>query len=214
MFPSFWPSSFLFLLPSMACAPYPSTCSVATGVAVAAPAREARATRARSTSGRNERIYMHCGKNMHSSRLCPLPLGKRIAQRGILWRTKRHVAHRPSLRHCHARARCSAPCTRAHARRARSSRTHHACAAPCVRRTMRARLASHAHAHTRLHIATGCLRHWPLADRRPARRWRTWREHALQTRSPSPLLARSMPHPHAVPAIHHRRCIIVRRDTR
>ena len=49
-----------------------------------------------------------------------------------------------SPRHCHARARCSAPCTRAHARRARSSRTRHACAAPCVRASPAMHMLTHA----------------------------------------------------------------------
>ena len=49
-------------------------------------------------------------------------------------RTQKQVAHRASPCHCHACARCSAPCTRAHACRARSSRTLHACAPrqPCT----------------------------------------------------------------------------------
>ena len=55
-------------------------------------------------------------------------------------------AHRdvPRPRHCRARARCAAPCTRAHACRARSTRTHHACAPhqPCTC----------SHAATRAHV--------------------------------------------------------------
>ena len=89
-----------------------------------------------------------------------------------------HNAHPPSPtprpRHCHARARCPAPCTRAHACRARSTRTLHACEPrqPCTC----------SHAATRAHVKAWlpCSSHWPLADRRPARRWHIWRECALQ----------------------------------
>ena len=73
---------------------------------------------------------------------------------------KRHVEHRhsptPRPRHCHARTRCPAPCTRAHACRARSSRTHHACAPrqPCTRTTRQHALKSLAAVLESL--ATGC----------------------------------------------------------
>ena len=53
-------------------------------------------------------------------------------------------AHRASPRHCRAHARCPAPRTRAHACRARSTRTHHACAP-------RPRIAC-SHAATRAHV--------------------------------------------------------------
>jgi hypothetical protein len=120
-------------------------------------------------------------------------------------RTKRHVAHRASPRHCHACARCPAPCTRAHACRARSSRTHHACAPR----------HSHAHALTQQHALTskslnGCSSHRPLADCRPARCMRIWLAHALQMRSPPPLLVRRMRRSHAVHAMHHHRCHMCR----
>ena len=72
-------------------------------------------------------------------------------------------AHRdvPRPRHCRARARCAAPCTRAHACRARSTRTRHACTSrqPCTC----------SHAATRAHVkkldrarVTG---HWPTVGR-------------------------------------------------
>ena len=119
---------------------------------------------------------------------------------------KRHVAHRASPRHCrHARARCYAPCTRARACRARSSRTLHACA-PRQR-------------PTRSHIATractskarmACSRHWPLADCRPVRCMRIWLMHTLQMRSPPPLLVRRMRRSHAVHAMRHHRCHVCR----
>ena len=73
---------------------------------------------------------------------------------------KRHVEHRhsptPRPRHCHARTRCPAPCTRAHACRARSTRTHHACAPrqPCTRTTRQHALKSLAAVLESL--ATGC----------------------------------------------------------
>ena len=81
-------------------------------------------------------------------------------------------------------------------------------------RTTRARLTSHAHALTRQHALTSkawllpCSSHWPLADRRPARRWHIWLTHALQTRSPSPLRAIPMHRRHAVHAIHLHRCTL------
>ena len=81
-------------------------------------------------------------------------------------------------------------------------------------RTTRARLTSHAHALTRQHALTSkawllpCSSHWPLADRRPARRWHIWLAHALQTRSPSPLRAIPMHRRHAVHAIHLHRCTL------
>ena len=60
---------------------------------------------------------------------------KRVSSLRVLHRTEkscksaiRHVAHRASPRPRMPRARCAAPCTRAHACRARSTRTHHACA--------------------------------------------------------------------------------------
>ena len=114
-------------------------------------------------------------------------------------------AHRdvPRPRHCRARARCAAPCTRAHACRARSTRTNHACAPrqPCT--------CSHVATHACTSKAwLPCLSHWPLADRRPARRWHIWLAHALQTRSPSPLRAIPMHRRHAVHAIHLHRCTL------
>ena len=141
---------------------------------------------------------------MHASRFCPRAKpGKK--------RTKRHVAHRASPRHCHARAfsllcalHTSPP---AHASTAHSARAQHACA----------RLAGDAHALTWQHtlarqkldvmleaLATGwSSAGWPLA-------------HLPRTRcanaSPPPLLARPMRHPHALPAIHHRCCHRVLRD--
>ena len=73
---------------------------------------------------------------------------------------------------------------------------------------------SRAHALTRQHALTSkawllpCSSHWPLADRRPARRWHIWLTHALQTRSPSPLRAIPMHRRHAVHAIHLHRCTL------
>ena len=73
-------------------------------------------------------------------------------------------AHRdvPRPRHCRARARCAAPCTRAHACRARSTRTNHACAPrqPCTC----------SHAATRAHVKKlGCRArvtgHWLTVGR-------------------------------------------------
>ena len=84
-------------------------------VAAAAPRSVPRKEEPRSASKR---------LNMHASRFCSACAEQKKSESG-----KRHVAPR----HCHARARCSAPCTRAHARRACSSRTHHECTAPCVR---------------------------------------------------------------------------------
>ena len=105
-----------------------------------------------------------------------------------------------SPRHCHARARCHAPCTRAHACRARSTRTHHACATR--------QQCTCSHTATRAHVKKlGCRArvtgHWLPVGRLAAD---TSGAHtALQTRSPSPLPA-TMRHRHAVHAIHHRRC--------
>ena len=53
-----------------------------------------------------------------------------------------------------------------------------------------------------------CSSHWPLADRRPARRWHIWLAHALQARSPCPLRAIPMHRRHAVHAIHLHRCML------
>ena len=118
---------------------------------------------------------------------------KRVAQSAI-----RHVAHRACASHCHARARCAGHAhEHMHACRERLTRTLHA--------RERRRCGNH---FTWQHALTsnGKLRsaHWPLADRRPACRWHIWREHALQSRSPPPVLARHMHHPHDVPAINHR----------
>ena len=83
-----------------------------------------------------------CGMYMHASRFWSR--AKRFCSRANKRRTKKHVAHRASPRHCHACARCSAPCTRAHARRACSSRTHHECTAPCVRASPTMHMYTHA----------------------------------------------------------------------
>ena len=145
----------------------------------------------------------HC---MAHSRLALRMLAARSApcRKKVAQSAKRHVEHRhsptPRPRHCHARTRCPAPCTRAHACRARSSRTHHACAPrqPCTC----------SHAATRAHVKKlGCRArvtgHWLPVGRLAAD---TSGAHtALQTRSPSPLPA-TMRHRHAVHAIHHRRC--------
>ena len=96
---------------------------------------------------------------MHASRFCSF-----CSDASELERTKRHVAHRASPRHCHARARCHAPCTRAHT-----------CIARSTRRCTRASLASDARALTLQHAlsrqhARMCARvtgHW-LTVGRPA----------------------------------------------
>ena len=103
-------------------------------------------------------------------------------------------------RHRHARTVCAAHRTRARACRTRSTRTLHACA-PRRRRTC-------SHAATRGHTSKArmpCSHHWPLAARRPPRRWHIWRVHAAQMRSPPPLRASLMHHRHAVPC--HPSCI-------
>ena len=101
----------------------------------------------------------HC---MARSRLALRMLAARSARCGkkVAQSAKRHVEHRhsptPRPRHCHARTRCPAPCTRAHACRARSTRTHHACAPrqPCTRTTRQHALKSLAAVLESL--ATGC----------------------------------------------------------
>ena len=74
-------------------------------------------------------VYARFAFLLQSKKICVT-----ICSRANKRRTKKHVAHRASPRHCHACARCSAPCTRAHACRARSSHTRHACAPrqPCT----------------------------------------------------------------------------------
>ena len=120
------------------------------------------------------------------------------------------MAHRasplPRPRHRHAHARRAAPCTRPRACRAHSTRTHHACA-PRQRRTC-FHLATSA-CTSKARMACSC--HWPLADCRPAHCMRFWLAHALQMRSPPPLLVRRMRHSHAVHAMHHHRCRVCRR---
>ena len=83
-------------------------------------------------------------------------------------------------------------------------------------RTMRARLASRAHALMRQHALTRQMLEWlleSLATGRPSAG--SPLAHPARTSSamrlPPPLRARHMRHPHAMPAIHHRRCT-VRRD--
>ena len=144
----------------MACAPCQSTteCSVATGVA----SDPSSTSHERSEVGCRWR-FRRCVRYMHASRF--LLLSKSFCSfcsGGKKRRTKRHVAHRASPRHCHARTRCPAPCTRAHACRARSSRTHHACAPrqPCTC----------SHAATRAHVKKlGCRArvtgHWLTVGR-------------------------------------------------
>ena len=78
---------------------------------------------------------------------------------------KGHVAHRASPRHCLAHARCPAPCTRAHACTARSTRTLDAC-------ELRQRMHMHSHSNMRSHTSKafcGSSCHWQLADCRPVR---------------------------------------------
>ena len=148
---------------------------------------------------------------MHASRFCP-----KVGKSGQKWakagksgqkRAKRHVA--PVFASPLPRPR-SLLCALHTSTRAQSTLVTHA---PCVRRTMRARLASHAHATracmSKARMACSC--HWPLADCRPARCMRIWLEHALQMRSPPPLLVRRMRHSHAVHAMHHHRCRVCRR---
>ena len=141
-------------------------CSVANGAAVAAnicclrpKQHEPRAQRGWLPMGftRSRR----CVRYMHASRFAPV---QNVQKK----RTKRHVAHRASPRHCHACARCSAPCTRAHACRARSSRTHHACAPrqPCTCSTRQHTLAR---ARQKLDVMLEALAAgWPSAGWRPA----------------------------------------------
>ena len=124
----------------MACAPCPSTrLSAASPTAPPSPPIYA-ASGPSSTS--HERSEVGCRWGLDAAcGICTLrvfaPEQKKAHNfllRSKKKRTKRHVAHRASPRHCHARARCSAPSTRARACRARLSRTHHACA-PRQRRT-------------------------------------------------------------------------------
>ena len=131
----------------------------------------------------------HCMPRCRLAFVCVQICSQRVlhgAEKKLHNSAKRHVAHRPSPtprpRHCPAHARCAAPCTRAHACRARSTRTHHACA-PRQRRTC-------SHIATRAHVKKKqswlpCSSHWPLADRRPARHWRIQNTNAVQSHSPS-----------------------------
>ena len=155
MLPSFCSASVLLLPPCMACAPCPST-------RLSAQRRHRRRSRhqcclrAHQPSGHAVTPtavgceYTEVRIIVRSIRFAILPWGKR-AKRNFA-RTKRHVAHSASPRHCHARARCHAPCTRAHASTAHSARSQYACA----------RLAGDAHAltpHTATHACTskaGC----------------------------------------------------------
>ena len=82
-------------------------------------------------------------------------------------------SHRP--RHRHAHARRAAPCTRARACRARSSRTLRAYAPR--QRLMCSHIATRA-CTSKARMARS--RHWPFADCRPARCMRIWLAHALQ----------------------------------
>ena len=139
-----------------------------------------------------EQIFARRVELLHRSRSSQ-PSGKLQARTWQKLRipsaAKRHVAHRASPRHCHARARCSAPCTRAHACRARSSRTHHACAAPCVRASPAMHMLTHACMHApAMHMLTKA--HWPLADRRPL-------AHLARTRSANTLATSAAREAHA-----------------
>ena len=81
--------------------------------------------------------------------------------------------------------------------------------APCVRASPAMHMLSRGNTRSRQKAwLLPCSSHWPLADRRPARRWHIWLAHALQTRSPSPLRAIPMHRRHAVHAIHLHRCTL------
>ena len=110
----------------------------------------------------------------------------------------------PSLRlACLAHTRCPAPCTRAHARTARSTRTLHACE-PRQRRA-HALTQQHALAHAQKHhVVPRVTGHW-LTVGRPAAEPSSAQLHRKCTRH-IPLLASHMPHPHAVHATHHHCC--------
>ena len=98
-------------------------------------------------------------------------------QQKIAPQTKRHVAHRASPRHCHARARRAAPCTRPRACRARSSRTLHAYACEPRQRRTCSHIATRA-CTSKARMVCSC--HWPLADCRSAHCMRIWLAHELQ----------------------------------
>ena len=118
---------------------------------------------------------------------------------------------RTGLRHCLILATAAPTLTALrpahdHARaRARSSRTLHACE-PRRRRTC-------SHIATRVCTSKArmaCSCHWPLADCWSARCMRIWLAHALQMRSPPPLLVWRMRRSHVVHAMHHHRCHVCR----
>ena len=52
--------------------------------------------------------------------------------------------------------------------------------APCVRASPAMHMLSRGNTRSRQKAWLPCSSHWPLADRRPARRWHIWRECALQ----------------------------------
>ena len=137
-----------------------------------------------------------CVRYMHASRFCSGAKTKRKSKEAC--RAPGFASPLPLLRSLLCAFYTSTRGEHTHAEHARHART------------TRARLASHAHAprgNTRSKAWLPCSSHWPLAARRPARRWHIWRECALQTRSPSPLRAPKH-HRHAVHAINLHRCTL------
>ena len=109
---------------------------------------------------------------------------------------------------CLAHARCPAPCTRAHACTARSTRTLHACE-PRQRRA-HALTQQHALAHAQKHhMVPRVTGNW-LTVGRPAAEPSSAQSQRKCTRQ-IPLLASHVPHPHAVHATHHHCCTVPQR---
>ena len=135
----------------------------------------------------------------------------KLAARSVPHRKELHEAQgmsrtglaQPSPRHCHACARCPAPCTRAHACTARSTRTLHACE-PRQRRA-HALTQQHALAHAQKHhVVPRVTGHW-LTVGRPAAEPSSAQSQRKCTRHLS-LLTSHVHHPHAVHATHHHHC--------
>ena len=141
---------------------------------------------------------------------------KRVSSLRVLHRTEKscksaiqHVAHRASPRPRMPRAHCPAPCTRAHACTARSTRTLHA----CEPRQRRAHALTQQHALTRQknHVVPRVTGNW-LTVGRPAAEPSSTQLQRKCARHLS-LLASHMHHPHAVHATHHHCCVAtVRRE--
>ena len=145
-------------------------CSVANGAAVAANIYAASGpsstSHERSEVGCRWGLDAACG--MHASRFCPFALGQKKAHK--------EACRAPGFASPLPRPR-SLPCALHTSTRVQSTLDTHA---PCVRASPAVHMLSCGNTRSHVKCLNGCSSHWPLADRRPARRWHIQRERALQ----------------------------------